>query len=230
MVLIFIFLIPFSRFGSLAESASSGPFVYTLFLPALARDNSSLPASSESFALVAASSNTSLTVGGVPNGIALDPANGNLYVANFGPGTLSVINGSTNSVTSTIDLNYAVSPWDVGYNPFNGNMYVSETKNGAVSVISPANNTLVTTVAVGDDMLSGDHDDRPIGVAFNPYNDYMYVAMYGSGYLAEIDSEKNVLVANAPVGLNAFVNTGLWGLALIQPTVTFMPPMKSRTP
>jgi YVTN family beta-propeller protein len=157
--------------------------------------------------------NTSLTVGSVPNGIAFDPATGNLYVANFGPGTLSVVNGSTNSVVATVNLNFPVSPWDVGYDPDNGNIYVSDTKNGAVSVVDTESNTVLSAVAVGDDMLSGDHDDRPNGVVFDPFNNYMYIAMYGSGYLAEIDTSQNVLIANAPVGQNAFVNSGLWGLA-----------------
>lgn len=157
--------------------------------------------------------NSSLSVGGIPNGIVFDPSNGNLYVANFGPGTVSVINGSSNSVIETIDLNYPVSPWDVSYDPNNGHIYVSDTKNGAVSVVNTTDDTVLATVAVGDDMLSGDHDDRPNGLAFDPYNGYMYVAMYGSGYLAEVDPEKNILVGNAPIGQDAFVNSGLWGLA-----------------
>jgi YVTN family beta-propeller protein len=215
LTFIVLLLFTFPRFGSSAGTVSSSSSVYTIYLPVTAQQES--PTALSSAALSSAVSfrdpNASLTVGGVPNGIVLDPSNGNLYVANFGPGTLSVINGSTNSVSATINLNYSVSPWDVGYNPFNGFVYVSETKSGAVSVVNPATDVVVATVAVGDDMLSGDHDDRPIGVVFDPYNDNMYVAMYGSGYLAEINSEKNMLVANAPVGQNAFVNTGLWGLA-----------------
>ncbi len=156
---------------------------------------------------------TSVNVGAVPNGIAFDPTNGNLYVANFSPGTVSVINGSTNSIVETVNLNYPVSPWDVGFDPYNGNIYVGDTRSGSVSVISGDNNSVLANVAVGDDMLSGDHDDRPNGVVFDPYNDFMYVAMYGSGFLAEINSDTNALVANAPANYSPYVNRGAWGLA-----------------
>ncbi len=45
-----------------------------------------------------------IRVGNAPNGIAFDPLNGNLYVANFETGTVSVINGTTNSVIATVKL------------------------------------------------------------------------------------------------------------------------------
>ena len=189
--------------GNVASAASS--------VTATRSQPSDLIKSNEELSTVAT---TTVSVGGVPNGIAFDPLNGELYVANFSPGTVSVINGTDNSVVTTVNLNDPVSPWDVGFNPSNGNIYVSDTKNGAVSVISGSSNTVVATVAVGDDMLSGDHDDRPNGVVYNPNNENMYVAMYGSGFLAEIDSKSNVLIANAPLGFDPYVNSGLWGLSL----------------
>ena len=60
-----------------------------------------------------------------------------------------------------MNLNDPVSPWDVAFDPSNGNIYVSDTKNGAVSVIDGTSNSVVAMVAVGDDMLSGDHDGSP---------------------------------------------------------------------
>ena len=209
-----------------SSQSAGGPFVeYTLFLSNGTLVNGNV----QSTATVVAHANsqwssavsnneelstatTTVSVGGVPNGIAFDALNDDLYVANFSPGTLSVINGTDNSIVTTVNLNDPVSPWYVGFNPSNGNIYVSDTKNGAVSVINGGTNSVTATVAVGDDMLSGDHDDRPNGVAYNPNNQNMYVAMYGSGYIAEIDSSRNVLMANAPIGVDPYVNSGLWGL------------------
>jgi len=229
LVFLGLFLLPFHNYGVTlsGSSISYRPFVeYTLFLsnntlmvgnPTDSSSNTAMiryPVLEQRLAIASTSESLPpVAVGGVPNGIAFDPDNGNLYVANFAPGTLSVINGSTNSVVTTINLNFPVSPWDVGYNPHNGDIYVSETKNGAVSVVSGKNNTLITNVAVGDDMLSGDHDDRPNGVAYDPFNTAMYVAMYGSGFLAEINSDTNTLFANAPLGYDPYVNRGLWGVA-----------------
>ena len=37
-----------------------------------------------------------------PRGIAFNPNNGNLYVANFGSNTVTVIDGATNTVDGTL--------------------------------------------------------------------------------------------------------------------------------
>ena len=48
---------------------------------------------------------STIRVGDGPYGIAFDPLNGNLYVANYESGTVSVISGANNSVVATVNLN-----------------------------------------------------------------------------------------------------------------------------
>jgi YVTN family beta-propeller protein len=43
-----------------------------------------------------------ITVGTGPYGDLFDPANGNIYVANVGSNSVSVIDGSTNTVIATV--------------------------------------------------------------------------------------------------------------------------------
>lgn len=41
-------------------------------------------------------------VGQTPYGVAVNPETNKIYVANYSPGTVSVIDGSTNTVVSTL--------------------------------------------------------------------------------------------------------------------------------
>ena len=132
--------VPFSRANSLLFGPNSN-FSYvkeTLFLS----NNTLVPGNAPSSSMmVGRNSNpeihdasnplsNTLGVGNSPFGIAYDPSNGNLYVANFEPGTVSVINGTTNSVVSTINVNMVISPWETAYNPSNGYVYVTDTEDG----------------------------------------------------------------------------------------------------
>ena len=55
--------------------------------------------------MVNAAGNTSpITVGTSPSGIAYDPAKGEIYVANSGYNTVSVISDSSNSVIKTVTV------------------------------------------------------------------------------------------------------------------------------
>jgi YVTN family beta-propeller protein len=53
-----------------------------------------------------------ITVGSHPYGVAVDATTGTVYAANYGSGTVSVINGATNTVTATVTVGsdpYAVA-------------------------------------------------------------------------------------------------------------------------
>ncbi len=67
-----------------------------------------------------------ITVGNYPLGIAFNPRNGYLYVANASDDTVSVIDGAANTVIATIPV--GSSPRGVAYDPRTGDMYVSETQ------------------------------------------------------------------------------------------------------
>lgn len=53
--------------------------------------------------------NQSISVGETPEGLAVDPSSGNVYVTNYTSNNVSVISAATNTVTATIP---------VGSNPF----------------------------------------------------------------------------------------------------------------
>jgi YVTN family beta-propeller protein len=135
-----------------------------------------------------------LTVGIQPAVLAVDPANGDVYVldlgngywtnmTSFGLGNVSVISGTTNSVIATVQVgNYPIS---LAFDPVNGDIYVSNYGSNTVSVISAYNNTVMATLAVGQ---------LPAQVAFDPSDGEVYVA--SDGGLSVISSSTNAVVAN----------------------------------
>jgi len=126
---------------------------------------------------------------GGPTGIAYDPSNGYIYVANFDSGTVSVINGANNSVIANINVGY--EPMGIAYDPSNGYIYVANEGSNDVSVINGANNSVIANINVGG---------APTGIAYDPSNGYIYVANSGTNTVSVINGANNSVIANINVG------------------------------
>ena len=99
-----------------------------------------------------------------PFGIAYDPVNKRMYVANVGD-TVSVIDTTTNTVNDTIPV--GDFPQHIAYDPVNERIYVTNLNNHTVSVIDTNTNTVIgKQIQVGD---------GPSGIAYDPVNERMYV-------------------------------------------------------
>ncbi len=112
-----------------------------------------------------ASPYTTLTVGigSEPAGVAVDETSDTIYAANSGSGTVSVIDGATNSVAATI--NAGPDPKGVGVEDATDTIYATNSEfSGWVSVIDGAANTVT---AIGR---------HPAGVAVDETTDTIYGA------------------------------------------------------
>jgi YVTN family beta-propeller protein len=125
------------------------------------------------------------------------------YVSNFtSPGTVSVIDGATGTVVTSIAVGN--SPSGVAVNPAGTRAYVANKDDGTVSVIDVSSNTVLPapegTIAVGAD---------PWGVAVSADNATVYVTL-GSGGVAVIDvATRNVTtIPGVGVVLNGIVVVG----------------------
>src|SRR5207237_5845434 len=85
-------------------------------------------------------------VGDGPSGIGVNPRTNRAYVADYRADTLSVIDGSTNTVIATIDV--GSGPAAVGVNPVNNRIYVALQTEG-VAVVDGRTTTLFTTTPLG---------------------------------------------------------------------------------
>ena len=102
-----------------------------------------------------------ITVGELPSGMARDALTGDLYVANSGDGTVSVIDPEAFLVVDTIDV--GGTPRNVAADPDGGMVYVTDFAGDRVIMIDTDTNAVVDTIDVGDgaegvtvDSLNGD--------------------------------------------------------------------------
>ena len=106
-------------------------------------------------------------VGIDPYGSASDETD-EVFVANHGAGTVSVLQG-----TAAVDtIEGFDKPYGVAYNPLNDRIYVTDQGSGEVVIVNPVTRTIVRRLG-GSDSPRGIAIDRSTGVAF--------VASPGSG-------------------------------------------------
>ena len=140
-------------------------------------------------ASVADVSSGDIPAGATPVGVAYDSTNSNLYVANFGSNTVSVVSGKTESLISTIAV--GTQPYFPAFDQDNHDIYVTNSGSNSVSVISGRTEKVVATVSVGN---------LPLGIAYDDSNHDVYVANGNDNTVSVIDGSTNKVVAVVPVG------------------------------
>lgn len=107
--------------------------------------------------------------GGLVNGgpLGIDLATSTIFAVNGGNSTVSVIDESTNALTTTVSSNL-VAPLNITVNPVSNNAYVLNTLIDDVTVI---NGSSYATSLVNDT-----HANGPIAVAVNPSTNQVFVA------------------------------------------------------
>ena len=121
-----------------------------------------------------------IPVGLRPIAVAVNPATNRIYVLNqcCSPGSVSVIDGVTNSVVATAPV--GGSPCQVAVNSQSNKIYVTNSSNQSVTVIDGATNA-ATTVSVGS---------QPCALAVDSTSNKVYVAN-GDATVTVIDGASN---------------------------------------
>jgi YVTN family beta-propeller protein len=140
---------------------------------------------------------TTIPVGLNPIGIVVSPEkspNGsNIYVANSGSDTVSIISTADNTSITTVAV--GIDPFGVAVNPAGTFVYVTNSGENSLSVIKAADNTVTTK--------SDFHLATPWGVAVNSSGTLVYITNYGSGALSFFDASVNTFSSpNIAVGTN----------------------------
>ena len=156
-----------------------------------------------------------VTVGGNPIAVGLNPATNKIYVPNS-QGGISVINGATGALITTVTdtSGTAYSPNGVAVNPTTNMIYVTNsgggTNNGNMTVINGINDTYFTTLSD----LGSNGASQPGAIAVNPVTNKIYVANRGSANVSEFDGATNTYIATIAVGtspesiaINSVTNT-----------------------
>ena len=129
-------------------------FSYAIFVLAPKTANAdSVGTSSPSNTASALTSAASIPVGISPYGVAINPSTNTIYVANFDSNTVSVINGTTNTVTATILV--GTYPFAIAINPSTNTIYVANGRSNTVSVINaPLPPTGLTATVVSSSQIN----------------------------------------------------------------------------
>lgn len=135
----------------------------------------------------------SIPVGKRPEALTVDPESHTVWTANYGDGTVSVIDTEHRAVVATIRVgNGAVG---VAVDPHSHTAYVSNHRHDTVSVIDTERRVVVATVGVGT---------NPWGVAVDSFSGAAYVANMWDYSVSVIDPETHQVVATIPVGKNPY--------------------------
>jgi YVTN family beta-propeller protein len=134
------------------------------------------------------------TISGVPPPVALavNPDGQSVYSLAYNPGSVSVIDTATSSLTHTIRVgNNAVG---IAVSPDGARAYVTNSSDNTVSVIDTASNAVVDTIKV---------QALPFGIGVSPDGEFVYVAnAFAEGDLGSvsvIDTSTDAIVATIPV-------------------------------
>ena len=130
-----------------------------------------------------------IVVGDYPRGIGVNPQTNRIYVANSGSDSLSVIDGSGDSVIAAVGVGNA--PNGVGVNPQTNRIYVVNWYSNDVSVIDGLGDSLIAAIGVGV---------SPAGVGVNSQTNRIYVANWGSDSVSVIDGSGDSVIATVGVG------------------------------
>jgi YVTN family beta-propeller protein len=132
-----------------------------------------------------------IPVGTNPEGVAYDIGLGEIFVANYGSNSVSVISDRTSTVVANITV--GVNPAGLAYDSVMGEIFGTNCGSGTVSVILDRNNTVIANVAVGT---------NPNGIAYDSRIGKVFVANWGSNTVSVISDKNNTVVATVPVGIN----------------------------
>jgi YVTN family beta-propeller protein len=139
---------------------------------------------------------TTVPVGVNPKGIAFDPDRGLIYVVNqnrdpnspedylyaTNPGSVSVIDAATNSVTQTIGVGRA--PQYAALDTNAHRLYISDEGENSIAVVDTMAGTVVANIGVGD---------SPVGVTVDPDTHTLYVANLIGSSVSVVDTQTNTV-------------------------------------
>lgn len=142
-----------------------------------------------------------IPTGDTPSALAVNPVSHRIYSANYFGGSVSVMDGATDTLLSTISVGRNLQvPNAVVVNSLAvpPRAYVANFWSGTLSVVDESSTTLTATVSVGGDHGGG----TPRALALDPSGavQKLYVAEYGTGNVSVWNAETYQLITRIPVG------------------------------
>jgi YVTN family beta-propeller protein len=133
--------------------------------------------------------------GSFASGMAVDPTNGQVWVANLDSGNVTVLtNARSPAINRTIDLGPNALASGVAYDPADHSMWVADAESGNVTIFDPATGAVEGSVTVGG---------SPDALAVDPATGYVAV-------LDPVEDEVKLIAPGPPTHFAVdFVSEGL---------------------
>jgi DNA-binding beta-propeller fold protein YncE len=133
------------------------------------------------------------TIGLYVGALALDGADGELYVSHATPlsGGVSVVNLSTFTVVQNLPSTDVDGPAGIAYDAADGHMFIANYYNDSVLMVNAHTGVVLSATLVGD---------RPIGVTYDPANGQVFVADSYDDTMSILNGSTGDLVGVTGVG------------------------------
>jgi len=146
----------------------------------------------------------SIMTGNRAYGLALDPAGGTLYVANYSGSSVSVVDTASDTVRGEVFTGLA--PFALSVSPDGGRLFVGNQTSRTLSVVDTGALTVLMDVPLGA--------ATPYGVQSGPDGSRVYVADYPNNALLVIDAADGSIIARVavgafPIAFGEFIRAGL---------------------
>src|SRR6266480_3440579 len=134
-----------------------------------------------------------------PEGVGVNPANGEVYVTCEEKGEVFAIAPDQQRVVAKIET--GGRPRSVAFSSDGSRAFVACESGGKVAVIETASQKIISNIQLAQGSL-------PMGTAVSPDGKELYISTGRGNAVAIIDTATNALIATVPVGKRA------WGIAL----------------
>jgi YVTN family beta-propeller protein len=135
---------------------------------------------------------TRIAVGQGPEGIAISPDGREVWVANRGDGSVSVIDTATNKVVATLPQVGKV-PFRVAFTPDGKRVLIPDPESAELVVFDAASRKEIKRLKI---------EGVPVGITVAPDSRRAYVSLAATGGAGAIDLDKLELVASVQTGQN----------------------------
>ena len=161
-----------------------------MLVPVLAVTTAATVVGAVSTAVAADNPNPTVTVGGDPQGVAVDLDGKHAYVASYAENALRVIDTTSQKVVGSVHV--GANPLGVAVDPDSRHAFVTNFSENSVSVIDTASGKLIKNVPVGQ---------NPASVAVFPRDHFAFVTNYYGNTVSVIDTRSLKVVGAVPVGV-----------------------------
>ena len=137
----------------------------------------------------------------IPDAIAVSAISGTIYVTDEGGANVSVINDTTNHITSSVKVGLA--PADEALDERGSHLYVANWGSDTLTVVDTRTSATVATIPVGV---------HPAGVVYDGKNGHVYVANQYSANVSVIDGTTFTSLGNIS-GVGAYPSMATYDFA-----------------